>query len=160
MSVFDHSDTKLLTIGSFCSIAGNVQFLCGGDHFQNRLLNYPIEKKFLNKDEATSKGEIIIEDDVWIGTNALVLSGVTISQGAIIAAGSVVSKNVPAYSIVAGVPAKVVKYRFPESMINKLIQMDINQIDDKFINENMTLLTTPINDNLCEELLLKLNQTL
>ena len=62
--------------------------------------------------EAFGKGDIIVEDDVWIGYGAVIMSGVTIKQGAVIAAGSVVVKDVPAYSIVGGAPAKIIKYRF------------------------------------------------
>ena len=65
-------------------------------------------------DEATSKGDIIVQDDVWIGYGATILSGLTIGQGAVIAAGSVVTKDVTPYSVVAGVPARVIKYHFGE----------------------------------------------
>ena len=67
-----------------------------------------------------SKGDIIIEDDVWIGANCIILSGVKISRGAIIAAGSVVIKEVAPYSIIAGVPAKQIKKRFSEKTIELL----------------------------------------
>lgn len=152
ISVFDHSNEKILTIGSFCSIAGNVQFICGGNHYQNRFLNFPIEKKFFDKTEALSKGEIVIGDDVWIGTNALILSGVTVGQGAIIAAGAVVSKDVPAYSVVAGIPAKVIKYRFTDNMIKKLLEVNLSEIDESYIKKNYSLFVNELNDNILLEL--------
>lgn len=152
ISVFDHSNEKILTIGSFCSIAGNVQFICGGNHYQNRFLNFPIEKKFFDKTEALSKGEIVIGDDVWIGTNALILSGVTVGQGAIIAAGAVVSKDVPAYSVVAGIPAKVIKYRFTDNMIKKLLEVNLSAIDESYIKKNYSLFVNELNDNILLEL--------
>ena len=77
-----------LKIGNFCSITHEVVFLLGGEHDYLRLSTYPFEKKLLGKTEAITKGAIIIEDDVWIGYRATVLSGVTIGQGAVIAAGS------------------------------------------------------------------------
>ncbi|WP_438836482.1 CatB-related O-acetyltransferase [Streptococcus pluranimalium] len=156
ISVFDDSHERLLTIGSFCSIAGNVQFLCGGDHYQNRLLNFPVEKKFFNKTEALSKGEIVIDDDVWIGTSALILSGVHIGKGAIIAAGAVVTKNVPAYSVVAGVPAQVIKYRFSKEKIDTLMKLNLSNLDEIYIKKHQELFTSELNDNI----LLKLENDL
>lgn len=72
------------------------------------------------KHEATSKGDIVVKDDVWIGYGSIILSGVHIGQGAVIAAGSVVSHDVPPYAIVGGVPARLIKYRFSEEMTKKL----------------------------------------
>ena len=72
------------------------------------------------KSDYISKGNVIIEEDVWIGSNAVILSGVRIGRGGVVAAGSIVTKNVPRYSIVAGNPAKVIKYRFDEETIRKL----------------------------------------
>lgn len=66
--------------------------------------------------------KVTIGNDVWIGTNVTILPGVNIENGAIIAAGAVVNKDVPAYSIVGGVPAKVIKYRFPQDVINVLLK--------------------------------------
>lgn len=139
VDMYNKGENNVLSIGSFCSIASNVRFLCGGDHFKDRLLTYPIEKKIFNIDEATSKGRIIIEDDVWIGTNVLVLSGVHIGRGAIIAAGAVVSKDIPPYSIVAGVPAKIIKYRFDHEVIQKLMTIDFEKIDKNVIMNNAQL---------------------
>lgn len=71
-------------------------------------------------DDVTSKGDIIIEEDVWIGSNSVILSGVTVGRGAVIAAGSVVTKNVGRYEIVGGNPAKYIKNRFSETTIELL----------------------------------------
>ncbi len=66
--------------------------------------------------QSTKKKKVVIEDDVWIGTKAVILPGLTIGKGAIIGAGAVVTKNVPPYAIVGGVPAKVIKYRNSQSI--------------------------------------------
>lgn len=81
-----------------------------------------------------SKGDIIIKNDVWIGTNCTFLDGITIGNGAVIAAGSVVTKDVPAYAIVGGNPAKIIKYRFSGEIIDEIEkslfwEMDISDIN-------------------------------
>lgn len=81
----------------------------------------------------------MIEDDVWIGTDVLVMSGITISKGAVVAAGSVVVKNVPPYSIVGGNPAKIIKMRFEESIIEKFISIDFSEIDNNIVKNNIDL---------------------
>ncbi|MBK7803608.1 MAG: CatB-related O-acetyltransferase [Chloracidobacterium sp.] len=92
-----------------------------------------------------SKGPILIKDDVWIGTRATIMSGLTIGQGAIVAAGSVVVKDVPPYSIVAGTPAKVIKYRFDEQTIRSLLAViDYSKLDDHDVEMNLQLLNQPL----------------
>jgi len=103
-----------LKIGNFCSIAGDVSFLIGTEHELGTVSTYPFKVQMLKKEkyEANTKGDIEIGDDVWIGHKAIILSGVHIGQGAVVAAGAVVSKDVPPYAIVGGVPADIIKYRF------------------------------------------------
>ena len=116
------SDRGKVTIGSFCSIARGVQ-IQEFNHVFNRATSYFIGQNIFNlprTKDISSKGDIIIEDDVWIGANSIILSGVKLGRGSIIAAGTVVSKNVEPYSIVAGVPAKLIKKRFNDSTIEKL----------------------------------------
>lgn len=138
---YSNSDYKL-EIGSFCSIGGDVTFLLGGEHNLKTFSTYPIKAKITSPGvfEAGSKGNIIVGDDVWIGHGTTVLSGVEIGQGAVIAAGSVVNKNVPAYSIVGGVPAKVISYRFSKEIISKMEKVDFNKISRQFLRENVDLL--------------------
>lgn len=119
-----------LTIGHYCSIAAGVKFLPGSDHALDRISTYPFKALLLTGEpEALSKGDIVVEDDVWIGHGSTVLSGVRIGQGAVVAAGAVVTKDVPPYAIVGGVPAKVIKYRFAPEMIEALLQIDFSRLD-------------------------------
>lgn len=144
-----------LTIGSYVSIAYNVSFILGGNHVYSGISTYPFKAKLHGEPyEATSKGPIIIEDDVWIGYGAIILSGVRVGQGAIIAAGSVVCKDVPAYSIVSSNPAKVVKYRFEEEIIEKLLEIDFNNINTS--KENLEALYTEVNKDNVSSILSKL----
>lgn len=116
------SSKNKIKIGNFCSIAPNVLIL-GDYHNFHKITSYFIFGNLFNekiKNEKISKGDIIIEDDVWIGGNSVVLSGVKIGRGSVIGAGSVVTKNVPKYSIVVGNPSKVIKRRFSEKQIEKL----------------------------------------
>jgi len=121
---FRESDTVI--IGKFCSIASNVRIFGGGEHNTTLISTYPFKKFFQNVDtdpNVISKGPTIIGNDVWIGMNAIILSGVTIGDGAVIGAGSVVTKEVPPYAIVAGNPAILIRNRFTEDQIEKLLRI-------------------------------------
>jgi len=129
-----HGQTKILcfkqsetvVIGKFCSIASNVRIFGGGEHNINLISTYPLKKFFQSygvDPNVISKGPTIIGNDVWIGMNSIILSGVSIGDGAIIGAGSVVTKDVLPYAIVAGNPAKLIRHRFNEKQIEKLLQI-------------------------------------
>lgn len=105
---------------------------------------FPFTKKFKGVNEAWSKGPIIVRDDVWIGMNAIVLSGVEIGQGAVIAAGAVVTSNIPPYAIATGVPAKVIKHRFDSQTIDKLLQYDFGKMNREFVMKHLDCLTRPL----------------
>lgn len=152
---FSPSDTKLY-IGSYCSIAPNVRFLLGGEHQLYSVSTYPFKVLcFGESREAGSKGDIVVKDDVWIGEGAIICSGVTIGQGAVIAAGSVVTKNVEPYSIVGGNPAKILKWRFDQSIRDRLILLDVSTIYEKFQRKDLSLIYSKLDfDNL--EKILKL----
>lgn len=138
-----HADEHL-SIGHYVSIAEGVTFLLGGNHPYNGVTTFPVKVKYLGHSrEAETKGPIRVSDDVWFGHNAMVMSGVTISQGAVIAAGSVVTRNVPPYAIVAGNPARVIKYRFPENTIQMLMQIKYERIKPAHLAElGLNLYTT------------------
>ena len=112
-----------ITIGSFCSIARNVVFQ-EYNHDHTQLTSYMVRTNMQGKsylEDIVSKGAIEIGHDVWIGTQCVVLSGAKIGTGAVIAANSVVSGEIPPYAIAAGSPAKVIKYRFDEKTIQRLL---------------------------------------
>ncbi len=129
-----------LRIGSYCSIGPGVIFLLASEHNMKTISTYPFKAmKFCIEKEALSKGDIIIEDDVWIGANAIICSGVRIKQGSVIAAGSVVTKDVEAYSVVGGNPAKLIRYRFSNYIIDKLKKINIVDLLDKITEDNLDL---------------------
>lgn len=133
-----------LSIGHFCSIADDVKFLLGGNHAHDVVSTFPFQTKYFATLEAGSKGPITVGDDVWIGFNSTILSGVTIGQGAVVAAGSLVTRDVPPYAIVGGNPAKVLKYRFEPAVIEKMVQLDYSRVSDAAILRSRELLSTPI----------------
>ena len=145
--MFGHSDEKL-SIGNYVSIAQGVIFLLGGNHPYEGFSTYPFLVKLLGqKFEAKTKGPITVEDDVWIGINSLILSGVKIGKGSIIAAGSVITKDVPPYSIVGGNPARVIKYRFEKEVITELSGLDFSKLDDETLITNKDILYQKLNKN-------------
>ncbi len=144
-AIYASGDDEALSIGDFCSIGSGTTFLLGSEHPYKFLSTFPFNVKiFGSEKESTSKGKIIVGDDVWIGENAFILSGVNIAQGAVIAAHSVVVKDVPAYSIVGGNPAKVIKYRFSTPVIEKLVKIDYQSFNP--IESNKCLLYTEITE--------------
>lgn len=145
-SLYIQSSEKL-NIGNYVSIAPNVQFLLGADHQTATITTYPLYSRFIeyNKIDALSKGEITIEDEVWLGTNTIIISGVRIGKGAIIASGSIVTKDVPPYSIFGGNPAKLIKMRFPEDIIEEFLNFKLMDIPEEKIKENIDLFYRKIN---------------
>jgi acetyltransferase-like isoleucine patch superfamily enzyme len=99
----------------------------------NKILSYPVKSFYSNEhcNDSFSKGHIVLEDDVWIGYGSMILSGVTIGQGSVVGANTVVSKDIPPYSIVVGNPMKVIKSRFSKDLIDKLLKIDLSKIDIK-----------------------------
>lgn len=132
-----------LIIGNLCSIALDVKFILGGNHFSNRLFTFPITPILTPNgiDGSYSKGKIIIGHDCWIGIGATMLSGVVIGNGCIIAAGSVVTKSFLPYSIIGGSPAKLIRMRFSDEIINKLNDNNFiyNMSSSKFIENIMMI---------------------
>lgn len=146
-----------LEIGNFCSIGGDVTFILGGEHRLDFLTTYPVMEKILrNKVDTLSKGKVIVDDDVWIGHGATVLSGVHIMRGAVVAAGAVVTKDVPPYAIVAGVPAKIIKYRFEKSIIDSLNTVDFSRINYQTFCNFEKCFNQKIDKNVLDDILEKL----
>ena len=115
-----HSEVNGIHIGSFSSIEPNVSII-EFNHDYNRPTSYAIQLNIFNnspEDDFISKGPVEIGEDVWVGANVVILSGVKIGRGAVIAAGSVVDKDVEPYSIYGGVPARRIKMRFLPERIN------------------------------------------
>lgn len=138
------SEDAPLTVGSFCSIGPDVLFLCKVDHRLDLPSTYPFRTLIWDKDQANqdaiTKGPITLGHDVWIGARAIILSGVSIGTGAVVAAGAVVTKDVPPYAIVGGNPARIIKTRFSDLQIKQLLQSNWWELSDEELEEKASLL--------------------
>tara|TARA_B100001175_G_C19370326_1_gene571427 strand:- start:269 stop:976 length:708 start_codon:yes stop_codon:yes gene_type:complete len=151
-------------IGNFCSIASNVS-IAPGLHFRSGisthpsfyLKNNPLTMTFSDEDTFETFKKVTIGHDVWIGENAIIMDGITVGTGAIIAASSVVTKNVEPYAIVAGVPAKVLKFRFKDDQISGLLESEWWDLSNKWLKDNHKLMRNP--DKFIKQIKLK-NETL
>ena len=147
IEVLNYNNYYKLTIGNYCSIATDVMFILDADHYTNHISTFPFKVKVLGEQfEGVSKGNIIVDDDVWIGYGATIMSGVHIGQGAVVAAGAVVTKDVPPYAIVGGVPAKVIKYRFEPEMIEELLKIDYSKLTKEDIEKHIAELYMELMD--------------
>lgn len=112
-------------IGNYSSIAHNVEFIVGSNHNNRLVSNYPFRAIYAHDSSGAvnndrNHNQVIIGNDVWIGANVTILDGVRIGNGAVVGAGTVVARNVPPYAVVAGNPARVVRYRFSPEVIDSL----------------------------------------
>ena len=148
LNIIDFGGENHLMIKNYVSIAQNVTFILNAEHYVDRISTYPFKVKILQITslESFGKGDIIVDDDVWIGYGATIMSGVHIGQGAVVAAGAVVTKDVPPYAIIGGVPAKVIKYRFEPEMIKELLKIDYSKLTKEDIEKHIDDLYTELKD--------------
>ncbi len=144
---FDFIGDKLI-IGKFCMIASNATFIMNGaNHLTDAITSYPFAifgqdwANAMDNKTYPQKGDIVIGNDVWIGYNATILAGVTIGHGAIIAANATVTKDIEPYSIVGGNPAQLIRKRFPDQTIAKLLELTWWDWDLDKITRNVQHLT-------------------
>jgi acetyltransferase-like isoleucine patch superfamily enzyme len=156
VNIISWSNSYFVKLGKYNSIGRDCNFFLHANHRSDWIttssqlwgpVNDSIATMHMKMGHPTCKGDIIIENDVWIGAKSTIMSGVKISNGSIIAATSTVTKDVPPYAIVAGNPAKIVKYRFTEEQIESLLKIswwDWNE--DKIKNQAMVLWSNNIDE--------------
>ncbi len=144
---FDFTGDKLV-IGKFCMIASDVKFIMNGaNHLNDSISAYPFAifgngwEGAMEGRSYPNKGDLVIGNDVWIGYNATLMAGITVHDGAIIAANSTVTKDVEPYAIVGGNPAAVIRKRFSVEKIRELLAIKWWDWDIEKITRNVNILT-------------------
>jgi acetyltransferase-like isoleucine patch superfamily enzyme len=131
-----------INVGNYCSIAPGSVFVVGR-HLIENVSSFPFKAYFLEggkaDDETAPPQSITIGNDVWIGSRALIVANATVGHGAVIAAGAVVTKDVPPYAVVGGVPAKIIKMRFEPEQIEELLKIAWWDWPEERIRKNLDL---------------------
>ena len=141
IKVIKTGENATFTQGAFCSVAENVRAYLGGHHRMDYVTTYPFGTLMPNVwgkeryGHPPFKGDIVIGSDVWIGDNVSIMPNVVIGHGACIGCGSIVTKDVEPYSVVAGNPAKLIRYRFEREIIEELLDIAWWDLDQAVIKE-------------------------
>jgi acetyltransferase-like isoleucine patch superfamily enzyme len=143
-------------IGKYCAIAENLHIISSSHDYSYPVIQNSFMEKFFGinhekNPENIEKNKVVIGSDVWFGDNCIVVPGVTIGNGCIIAAGAVVTKDIPDYSVAAGVPAKVLKKRFPDDIIALLLEISWWNWPEEKIKRNKAFFTTNLNSGVTAE---------
>ncbi|MCX5871336.1 MAG: CatB-related O-acetyltransferase [Deltaproteobacteria bacterium] len=147
IDAYKGSERKVI-IGSYCSIARNVVLVTGGIHPVGWVSTYPFRYQWnlpgaFEDGMPSSNGDIVIGSDVWIGADVMIMSGVTVGHGAVIAARSVVTRDIPPYSLVGGVPAKVIRSRFDPETVAQLLEIKWWEWDEARVRSAIPFLSGP-----------------
>ncbi len=150
LTVREWGEGASLTIGAFCSIAEGAQVFLGGNHRADWITTYPFGHIFQEQLGAdapaghpATNGPVVIGNCVWIGSNATIMSGVSISDGAIIAANATVTRDVGPYEIVGGNPATLIRKRFDDLIIEKLLELEWWNLATEHVREISSVLCSP-----------------
>lgn len=115
--------TSKIKIGKYCAIGSGVRIISSNHDISHANLQYNFENKHFRRNVDVSKGPVTIGNNVWVGDLVIVLSGVHIGDGSVLAAGAIVTRDVPPYAIVAGNPAKILRFRFNKTIIKQLLNI-------------------------------------
>ena len=138
---------RQLLVGSFCSLA-NCQVFLGEGHHTEWVSTFPFGAfpsfpSVLGQDMVAEKGNVVIGNDVWIGSGATIMSGVKVGDGAVVAANSHVCRDVPPFAIVGGNPARCIRMRFSDDVIRRMLDLKWWDFPDEAVNRLAHLLCSP-----------------
>lgn len=136
-------------VGKYCSMGHNI-CIGPGEHYINRISSYPILTRVLKENfeqEFPTVKPTVLGNDVWVGHGSVIMQGVKVGDGAVIAAGAVVTKDVPDYTVVAGIPAREIKHRFNQETVQKLEKLQWWNHDGKWIKAHKDIFI----QNLCDD---------
>ena len=154
-SIGRYSKITHTEIGKFCSISWDVT-INAVQHNYKHISSHSFSKRpdynFGVEDDLRNHEFVKIKNDVWVGAGVIILPGLTIGNGAVLAAGSVVTSHVPDYAIVAGVPARIIKYRFDEKTIARLLNIQWWEFSDEMLSENIALFQRDLDEQMLEHL--------
>lgn len=144
----DRNDEMRIRIGAYCSIASGVEFGAGGDHRTDWVSSYPFRVRWglpgaYEDGHPRSQPDIVVGNDVWIGSQALIMPGVTIGDGAVIGARAVVTRSVRPYAVVVGVPAHEVRRRFEDEQVEALLALRWWEWPEERVRAHVDLLSSP-----------------
>ena len=151
VNIISWSDDYKIHIGKYCSIGRDCNFFLHANHRPDWIttssqlwgpVTPEIAQLHMSMGHPSCKGDIVVENDVWIGAKSTIMSGVKVHNGSIVGANSVVTKDVPPYAIVVGNPAKIVKYRFNERQIDSLLKIKWWDWTEDRIKNEATLMWT------------------
>jgi chloramphenicol O-acetyltransferase type B len=144
LRVLGAGEGATLRMGAFCSVAAGVKVFLGREHRTDWVTTYPFNVLWPSarsiKGHPATKGDVVIGNDVWLAADATILSGVTIGDGAVIGCGAVVGSDVPAYAVAAGNPARVVRMRFDDDIVERLLAVQWWNWDEAKIEAFIPLL--------------------
>ena len=164
VNIISWSDQYHVHLGKYNSIGRDCNFFLHANHRADWVstssqlwgpVTPEIAQTHMDMGHPTCKGDINVGNDVWIGAMSTIMSGITIGDGAIVGAGSTVTKDVPPFAIVAGNPGKIVKYRFTEEQIEKLLQISWWNWEENKIKENAMSMWSPNIDDFINKFLPK-----
>lgn len=146
-SVGRYTKIREASIGSYCSISWDVTIGAVShpmDRISSHAFSYRSQFGIVERDESLDGARVTVGNDVWIGCGVIVMPGITISNGAVIGAGSVVTKDVEPYAVVSGVPARLMRYRFDEETVGVLESLCWWEWDDAKLRSNISLFSSPL----------------